>query len=158
MGGSIANMTAMFPIEHEWVFVFGGTRDDVRRTKINKSAGAHGKSTIRQRDGSTKKHNPGSVAPKGKIGSVFTSCYASGGVDGHPAAFPLEFPAEYIKACSDEGGSIYDPFLGSGTTMVACQNLNRKCRGLEISPEYVAVCLERMKTAFPGIEIKRING
>ena len=41
-------------------------------------------------------------------------------------------------------------------TMVACQNLNRKCRGIEISPQYVAVCLERMKTAFPGIEIKRL--
>lgn len=123
MGGSIANMTAMFPIEHEWVFVFGGTRDDVRRTKINKSAGTHGKSTIRQRDGSTKKHDPGSVALKGKMGSVFTSCYASGGVDGHPAAFPLEFPSEYIKACSDEGFTIYEPFCGSGTTMVACQSL-----------------------------------
>lgn len=155
MGGSIGNMTAMFPIEHEWVFVFGGTRDDVRRTKINKSAGTHGKSTIRQRDGSTKKHDPGSVALKGKMGSVFTSCYASGGVDGHPAPFPLEFPAEYIKACSDEGGSIYDPFLGSGTTMVAAQNLNRRCFGMEISPNYCAVILERMSNSFPEIEIKR---
>lgn len=54
--------------------------------------------------------------------------------------------------------NIYDPFLGSGTTMVACQNLNRKCRGIEIFPPYCAVTLERMATAFPRIEIKRING
>jgi len=55
-------------------------------------------------------------------------------------------------------GDVYDPFVGSGTTMVACQNLGRKCRAIEISPEYCAVTLERMTTAFPGIEIERIDG
>jgi hypothetical protein len=55
------------------------------------------------------------------------------------------------------GGDVYDPFLGSGTTMVACQNLNRKCRGIEISPAYCSVVLQRMKDAFPGIEIERIE-
>jgi DNA modification methylase len=64
--------------------------------------------------------------------------------------------ARPIRNNSAISESVYDPFLGSGTTMVACQNLNRKCRGIEISPQYVAVCLERMKTAFPGIEIKRL--
>lgn len=38
---------------------------------------------------------------------------------------------------------IFDPFLGSGTTLIACENLHRKCRGIEISPEYVAVTIER---------------
>jgi DNA modification methylase len=71
----------------------------------------------------------------------------------HPATFPIELPS-FIAQCWP--GDIVDPFLGSGTTMVACQNLNRKCRGIEISPQYVAVCLERMKMAFPGIEIKRL--
>lgn len=55
------------------------------------------------------------------------------------------------------GTLVYDPFLGSGTTMVACQNLNRKCMGIEISPNYCSVVLERMKTAFPSIEIKKIE-
>jgi len=41
--------------------------------------------------------------------------------------------------------------------MVACQNLNRKCRGIEISPAYCAVILQRMKDAFPGIEIKLVE-
>jgi hypothetical protein len=57
-----------------------------------------------------------------------------------------------------EGDIVYDPFLGSGTTMVACQNLSRKCRGIEISPNYCAVVLQRMQDAFPGIEIKLENG
>jgi len=54
------------------------------------------------------------------------------------------------------GDLVYDPFIGSGTTMVACQNLNRKCRAIEISPNYCAVILERMATAFPELEIKRL--
>jgi DNA modification methylase len=41
--------------------------------------------------------------------------------------------------------------------MVACQNLNRKCYGIEISPDYCAVILQRMSDAFPGIEIKRVE-
>jgi DNA modification methylase len=73
---------------------------------------------------------------------------------GHSTQKPLECMARPIRNHDSE--LVYDPFLGSGTTMVACQNLNRKCRGVEISAPYVAVCLERMKTAFPSIEIKRL--
>ena len=43
---------------------------------------------------------------------------------------------------------ILDPFLGSGTTMIACENLGRKCRGCEIDPGYVAVILQRYKDTF----------
>jgi DNA modification methylase len=75
---------------------------------------------------------------------------------GHSTQKPIECMARPIRNNSAISESVYDPFLGSGTTMVACQNLNRKCRGIEISPQYVAVCLERMKTAFSGIEIKRL--
>ena len=49
------------------------------------------------------------------------------------------------------------PLLGSGTTMVAAQNLSRKCYGLEISPAYCAVILQRMADAFPGIEIRKAD-
>ena len=72
----------------------------------------------------------------------------------HPTVKPLECMARPIR---NHEGDVYDPFLGSGTTMVACQNLNRKCRGIEISPDYCAVILQRMTDAFPGIEIRRIE-
>jgi DNA modification methylase len=74
---------------------------------------------------------------------------------GHSTQKPLECMARPIRNHDSE--EVYDPFLGSGTTMVACQNLNRKCMGIEISPSYVAVCLQRMQDAFPGIEITRID-
>jgi len=49
-------------------------------------------------------------------------------------------------------GNVYDPFLGSGTTMVAAEQLGRICYGMEIEPKYVAVTLERM--AGMGLEPK----
>lgn len=44
---------------------------------------------------------------------------------------------------SKPGEVVYDPFVGSGSTLIACENLKRKCRAVEISPEYVAVCIQR---------------
>lgn len=51
----------------------------------------------------------------------------------------------------------YDPFLGSGTTMVACEQLNRICYGMEISTELCAVIVRRMKALVPAIEIRCLN-
>lgn len=66
----------------------------------------------------------------------------------HPTIKPVELPTNALLNHSDESDVCYDPFLGSGTTMVACQNLHRKCRAIEISPNYCAVILERMQDAF----------
>jgi DNA modification methylase len=73
---------------------------------------------------------------------------------GHSTQKPLECMARPIR---NHEGDVYDPFCGSGTTIVACQNLNRKCYAIEISEKYCAVILERMRTAFPDTEIKRIE-
>jgi DNA modification methylase len=54
-------------------------------------------------------------------------------------------------------GDVYDPFLGSGTTMVASHQLNRKCYGIELDPKYCQVIVDRMLKLDPTIEIKR-NG
>jgi DNA modification methylase len=72
---------------------------------------------------------------------------------GHGTQKPIEL---MVRSIRNHDGNVYDPFLGSGTTFVACQNLNRRGYGIEILPAYVAVCLERMNQTFPGIEIKRL--
>ena len=59
-----------------------------------------------------------------------------------PTEKPVLLLAKLI-ACN-VGKTIYDPFLGSGTTMVAAHQLDRVCYGMEIEPKYVAVILERM--------------
>jgi len=66
----------------------------------------------------------------------------------HITQKPLPVITWAIEICPGTPALIYDPFLGSGTTMVACQNLGRKCRAIEISPAYVAVTLQRMQDAF----------
>jgi len=72
----------------------------------------------------------------------------------HTTQKPVAVIAELLKVAPFLV-KIYDPFLGSGTTMVAAQNLNRRCFGIEISPAYCAVILERMKTAFPALTIRK---
>lgn len=80
------------------------------------------------------------------------------GEDDHPVSKPLNVWLWLVERMTPEAGAIVaDWFAGSGQTFVACQNLQRKCRAIEISPNYCAVILERMATAFPGIEIERLE-
>jgi DNA modification methylase len=75
----------------------------------------------------------------------------------HPTMKPIDLCVKGIENSSTHGAVVMDLFLGSGSTMVACQNLSRKCRGIEISPNYCAVILQRMTDAFPDIKIERVN-
>lgn len=62
---------------------------------------------------------------------------------GHSTQKPVECMAIPIRNNSIAGGSVYDPFLGSGTTLIAAEQLGRKCYGMEISPQYCDVILAR---------------
>lgn len=61
----------------------------------------------------------------------------------HPTMKPIELWAMAIKDGSRKGETVLDPFLGSGTTLIACERLNRICYGCEISPKYVDVICKR---------------
>lgn len=61
----------------------------------------------------------------------------------HTANKPLEMFERMIRNSSDSNDIVADPFSGSGTTLIACENLGRRCRAVEIAPGYVAVALER---------------
>jgi DNA modification methylase len=74
----------------------------------------------------------------------------------HPTMKPPELVEAMLRNSTQNGDTVYEPFSGSGTTLVACENLSRRCRAVEISPAYVAVALERMSTAFPDLEIRRL--
>jgi DNA modification methylase len=74
---------------------------------------------------------------------------------GHSTQKPIECMAKPIK--NHTAKEIYDPFIGSGTTMVACHQLDRICYGMEISPQYCQVIVDRMRKLDSTIEIK-ING
>ena len=60
---------------------------------------------------------------------------------------PVDILEQIIKASSDEGMTILDPFMGSGTTGVACKNLNRNFIGIEIDKEYFEIAKQRIEGA-----------
>ena len=62
----------------------------------------------------------------------------------HPATFPMELAVRHIKSWSNEGDSILDPFLGSGTTALAAIDLNRKFIGIEMNEEYYDLAKSRI--------------
>lgn len=61
----------------------------------------------------------------------------------HPAPYPVKLPSAFISHLADVDAIVFDPFLGSGTTLIAAEQLGRKCYGLEISPQYVDVIVKR---------------
>ncbi len=64
----------------------------------------------------------------------------------HPNGKPVALADKALNNSSKQSDIVLDPFLGSGTTLIACERLGRKCRGIEIEPKYVAVTLERWAT------------
>jgi hypothetical protein len=61
----------------------------------------------------------------------------------HPTQKPVAVIIFAINYIEPKSGPIYEPFSGSGTTIIACEQLGRKCRAIEISPAYVAVAIQR---------------
>ena len=80
---------------------------------------------------------------KGKLGR---------GID-HPAVFPIALPQFVIETYSNAGELVYEPFGGSGTTLIACERTGRICRAVEIAAEYVDVAIERVRQQLPGLPI-----
>jgi len=73
----------------------------------------------------------------------------------HSAAFPIGLPTWFIKLLTDEDDIVLDPFMGVGTTALACLNLNRHYTGVELSPEYYELSQKALSVAWSKIENKR---
>ncbi|MCU6432646.1 site-specific DNA-methyltransferase [Undibacterium sp. Jales W-56] len=80
---------------------------------------------------------------KGKIGQDID----------HPAVFPVALPEFILDAYSNIGDIVFEPFGGSGTTMLAAERTGRHCRAVEIAPEYVDVAVKRFQQNFPGVPV-----
>lgn len=74
----------------------------------------------------------------------------------HPTQKPIEVPSRAIKNSSIKGGKVLDLFGGSGSTLIACEQLNRKCYMMELDPHYISVIIERYIN-FTGNDVYRIN-
>jgi len=61
----------------------------------------------------------------------------------HGATFPVQLPETIINTFTNRQGTILDLFLGSGSTLIACEKTNRICYGMEIDPHYCDVIVKR---------------
>lgn len=134
---------------HEFIFHFKNgniqARKWVKCTTDNAREKGH---TFRQKSGELK-----DAGSKDKIGQDYRIPYSvfrapvqhptNTADNEHPARYSEEFASQLVLTWSDKGSIVYDPFLGSGTTLIACERLNRKCYGVEIEPKYIAVTIER---------------
>jgi ParB-like chromosome segregation protein Spo0J len=64
----------------------------------------------------------------------------------HKATFPVDLAARAMCDFGAKGDSVYEPFCGSGTTLIAAEQLGRRCYGMEISPQYCDVIVKRWET------------
>ena len=64
--------------------------------------------------------------------------------DLHPATFPISLAKKVVELFTHEGELVLDPFVGSGTTLVAAQDLNRNAIGFDLQESYINLCSERL--------------
>jgi DNA modification methylase len=67
----------------------------------------------------------------------------------HPTVKPVAMVADAMRDCTRRGDSVLDPFIGSGTTILAAERVGRRALGMEIDPLYVDVAIRRWQ-AFTG--------
>lgn len=158
--GSISAEKAFVPIYHEWLFLFGagvgeitaefmmvfGTEFfDIHRTveKKDRSIGVKNKTKKRNPDGSISELTRGDTSrPYKQMGSIVTVAPESAMHD-HPAPFPVGLPSAYIQAFTNENDIVIEPFSGSGTTIMACEQTGRICYAMELEPKYVDLAIKR---------------
>jgi DNA modification methylase len=76
-------------------------------------------------------------------------------VSEHPTEKPVQVPCHAIEHSSNKSNLVLDPFLGSGTTIIAAHRTGRRCYGCEISPEYCEVILQRCEAE--GLTVERVE-
>jgi len=84
---------------------------------------------------------PGMAYPGNRLPTFFSSHTMTG----HSAAFPVGLPEFFVKAYTDPHDTVFDPFVGSGSTILAAHNQNRVAYGIELSPAYCDVICNRFQ-------------
>jgi len=118
------------------------------KDKPNKNAGQTMAGTVRQADGSVKKMTGSGIKLISDYGQRFNiwevNPQRQRGKNKHPAPFPLPLARDHITSWSNEGDTVFDPFMGSGTTGVAAKNLNREFIGIEMDETYFNIAKARI--------------
>jgi site-specific DNA-methyltransferase (adenine-specific) len=138
---------------HEYMFIFSKGAPKTFNPiidRVNKWAGTTMHGTDRLPDGTTRQ-----ISGKGKkvnpYGMRFNWWRVKNNApqsNGHPAPMPYTMASDQITSWSSPSETILDPFMGSGTTLVACAKLGRKGVGIELDPDYFEIACKRVEEAY----------
>lgn len=133
----------------EYMFIFSKgkpkTFNPIKDRKNKTFNNIYKTSTVRQKDGTTKKiNNPKPIKEFGQRHNIWNISTAKP-FENHPAAFPVNLAYDHIISWTKINDLVFDCFMGSGTTAIACLKSNRNYIGSEISSEYYKSCQERIK-------------
>lgn len=156
--GAIGNLNAYENV-FEYMFVFSKGKPkstNIIKDKPNKRAGEIQSGSMRKVDGTVKKDNKGYGVKKiesyGRRHNVWDINPVKNNQGGkHPAPFPVQLVVDHIITWSNEGETVLDPFMGSGTTAIAAINTNRNFIGFELDETYYNLSLQRIA------EVKKCN-
>lgn len=162
MSGMAGNWNGRLAPSFEFIFHFNRQARDVNKTVPTKGGIVHGPG-LRGFNGSAAKqktHHGQPIQPFKIPDSVIrTARETEGGTPEaeHPARFPVRFARELVAPFTNEGQTVCDPFMGSGTTGVACAKLGRRFIGIEIEPRYFDIACRRIEQAYaqPDMFIER---
>ena len=174
--GSVGQQSAMIPIRHEWLFCFGKEPVPVNPTWRKKEASIYSGgryNKIRQADGTFRIARRGNetgafkkmeslleLPEQTSLESVTKQLSEKGKIRAeHPATFPVALPSEYIVAFTGENDIVVEPFGGAGTTLIACEQLDRTCYIMELDAHYCDVIIKRWEnfTGNTAVKIERKN-
>jgi site-specific DNA-methyltransferase (adenine-specific) len=149
--------TKRFRVDHEYIPIFlKGDRPLFFDKEHLKIPSKHGGKTltgaaVRRKDGSLEKSRKIKINKLKCRGTIFnyTTCGDGSKLKHtHPATFPDQLPIDFIRCFCPEGGTVLDPFVGSGTTLIAAVNNDRDCLGIDISKEYCELSEKRLKLEY----------
>ena len=129
---------------HEFLFHFNKETESARKwVKTHTKPKAH--HTFRQKDGSLREAtSPDKIGQPYKIpDSVIRITKETANKTDHPAPYPVAFAEFGINTWSVANNIAYDPFGGSGSTLIACEKLGRRCYMMEIDEHYCDVIIQR---------------
>ena len=137
----------------EYMFVFSKGKPKTFnpiKDKLNLSNGRKIHGTIRQKDGSTKKQSciGNEIQALGQRHNVWKICPEKSNKNRkHPAVFPEQLSKDHIISWSNEGDTVLDCFMGSGTTGISCVHTGRNFIGIEIDESYFNIAKQRIEQA-----------
>ena len=126
-GSWLSPSSPSFPTPHEYILIFA---------KESKKLITKGETDLTEDEFKSWAYGIWKIKPETNMKKV-----------GHPAVYPIELPTRLIKMLSWKDATILDPFMGSGTTGVACINTNREFIGIELDTGYFNIAKQRIEEA-----------